>query len=89
MQQQLAVASGHWPLFRFDPRRLEQGQNPLQLDSKKPSLPYRMFAETEMRFGILTRSQPDTANELLERAQRQVDERFAHYEQLAALDYSK
>jgi pyruvate-ferredoxin/flavodoxin oxidoreductase len=88
-QQQLAVASGHWPLFRFDPRRLDQGQNPLQLDSKKPSLPYRKFAETEMRFGILTRSQPDTANELLERAQRQVDERFAHYEQLAALDYSK
>jgi pyruvate-ferredoxin/flavodoxin oxidoreductase len=87
-QQQLAVASGHWPLFRYDPRRLEQGQNPLQLDSKKPSIPFRDFAETEMRFGILTRAAPDMANELLDRAQREVDERFAHYEQLAALDFS-
>ena len=42
-----------------------------------------------MRFGILTRSDPDTANELLDLAQRDVDERFAHYEQLASLDYSQ
>jgi pyruvate-ferredoxin/flavodoxin oxidoreductase len=88
-QQQLAVASGHWPLFRFDPGRLEKGKNPLQLDSKKPSIPFRDFAETEMRFGILTRSDPDTANELLDLAQRDVDERFARYEQLASLDYSQ
>ncbi|MGI9341844.1 MAG: pyruvate:ferredoxin (flavodoxin) oxidoreductase [Gammaproteobacteria bacterium] len=88
VQQQLAVASGHWPLFRYDPRRHEQGQNPLQLDSKKPSIPFRKFAETELRFGILTRSAPDTADTLLERAQREVDERFAHYQQLASMDYS-
>ena len=88
VQQQLAVASGHWPLFRFDPRLLADGKNPLQLDSKKPSIPYRKFAETELRFGILTRSAPDTADALLERAQREVDERYAHYEQLAGLDYS-
>jgi pyruvate-ferredoxin/flavodoxin oxidoreductase len=87
-QQKLAVASGHWPLFRFDPRRAAQGLNPLQLDSKKPSVPYREFAESELRFGILTRTKPEVADELLARAQEDVDERFHHYEQLAALDYS-
>ena len=87
-QQKLAVASGHWPLFRFDPRRVAKGQNPLQLDSKKPSIPYRDFAETEMRFGILTRTSPESADTLLQQAQRDVDKRFHHYEQLAALDYS-
>jgi len=88
VQQELAVASGHWPLFRYDPRLPNEGKNPLQLDSKKPSIPFRKFAETELRFGILTRSAPETADVLLERAQREVDERFAHYEQLAGLDFS-
>jgi pyruvate-ferredoxin/flavodoxin oxidoreductase len=87
-QQKLAVASGHWPLFRFDPRRAEAGKNPLQLDSKKPSIPYKEFAKTELRFGILTRTHSDVAAEMLEKAQQDVDERFHHYEQLAALDYS-
>jgi len=87
-QQELAVASGHWPLFRFDPRRAAEGKNPLQLDSKKPSIPYKEFAKTELRFGILTRTRSDVAAEMLEKAQQDVDERFHHYEQLAALDYS-
>jgi pyruvate-ferredoxin/flavodoxin oxidoreductase len=82
------VASGHWPLFRYDPRRAEAAQNPLQLDSKKPSIPYREFAETEMRFGILGRLDPAAADAMLEKAQKDVDERYHHYEQLAALDYS-
>jgi pyruvate-ferredoxin/flavodoxin oxidoreductase len=87
-QQELAVASGHWPLFRYDPRRADEGKNPLQLDSKKPSIPYKEFAKTELRFGILTRTRSDVAAEMLEKAQQDVDERFHHYEQLASLDYS-
>jgi pyruvate-ferredoxin/flavodoxin oxidoreductase len=87
-QQELAVASGHWPLFRFDPRRADDGKNPLQLDSKKPSIPYRDFAATEMRFGVITRLQGEVAEALMARAQRDVDERYHHYEQLASLDYS-
>jgi pyruvate-ferredoxin/flavodoxin oxidoreductase len=87
-QQELAVASGHWPLFRFDPRRAADGKNPLQLDSKKPSIPYKEFAKTELRFGILTRTRSDVAEAMLEKAQQDVDERFHHYEQLAGLDYS-
>ena len=87
-QQELAVASGHWPLFRFDPRRAADGKNPLQLDSKKPSIPYKEFARTELRFSILTRTHSAAAEALLESAQRDVDKRFHHYEQLASIDYS-
>ncbi len=85
-QQELAVASGHWPLFRYDPRRADAGKNPLLLDSKKPSIPYRDFALSEMRFGILERTDKAAADELLARAQKDVDERYHHYEQLAALE---
>lgn len=88
-QQELAVASGHWPLFRFDPRRASAGRNPLILDSKKPSIPYRDFAMTEMRFGILERTDKAAADALLTRAQRDVDERYRHYEQLAALEVNE
>lgn len=87
-QQELAVASGHWPLFRYDPRLAAAEKNPLRLDSKKPSIPYSEFAKTELRFAILARTQSDIAAELLKKAQQDVDERFHHYEQLAALDYS-
>ncbi|HHQ14639.1 MAG TPA: pyruvate:ferredoxin (flavodoxin) oxidoreductase, partial [Chromatiales bacterium] len=87
-QQHLAVECGHWPLFRYDPRRVEEGKNPLQLDSKKPSIPFREFAETEMRFAILGRTHPEIAAELYDKAQQDIDERYHHYEQLAAIDYS-
>ena len=87
-QQNLAVASGHWPLFRYDPRRAAEGKNPLQLDSKKPSIPFKEFAETEMRFALLARTHPDIAEELFDKAQQEVDERYHHYEQLAALEYT-
>ncbi len=86
-QQELAVNSGHWPLLRYDPRRTAVGQNPLQLDSKKPSIRFEDFAKTEMRFNVLTKTHPDRAKELLKRAQEGIDERIHHYQQLAGLDY--
>ena len=60
-QQELAVNSGHFNLLRFDPRRADKNQNPLQLDSKKPSIPFTDFAKTETRFSQLTRNNPDAA----------------------------
>ena len=81
-QQQLAVDSGHWPLFRFDPRLAEQGKNPMQMDSKRPSIPYQDFASTETRFREVLRSKDSTAK--LASIQKQVDDRYAHYEQLAS-----
>lgn len=87
-QQQLAVDSGHWPLFRFDPRHAETGKNPLHLDSKPPSIPYREFALSEARFAMLTRSHPEAAEELLAAAQEEVSERYHRYEQFAELAWA-
>ena len=87
-QQNLAVDSGHWLLFRFDPRRAEVGNNPLKLDSKPPSLPYRQFVESETRFGMLWYSEPGRAEALLKEAEEEVRERYHRYQQLAGLDWS-
>jgi pyruvate-ferredoxin/flavodoxin oxidoreductase len=87
-QQKLAVESGHWPLYRYDPRRAEQGLNPLQLDSKAPKIPYEQYAYNETRFKMLTQSKPEAAAQLLELAQGDVLRRWRLYKQLAAMDYS-
>ncbi|ATX79978.1 pyruvate-ferredoxin/flavodoxin oxidoreductase [Mariprofundus aestuarium] len=86
-QQELVVNSGHMNLLRFDPRRIAEGKNPLQLDSKRPSIPYKEFAQTEARFSMLWRTHPEAAEALMQRAQEGVMERFHHYEQLASLSY--
>ena len=87
-QQQLAVDSGAWVLYRYDPRRAEQGLNPLQLDSKAPKIPLVDYAYNETRFKMLTQSDPEAAARLLELAQQDVRKRWRMYEQMAALDYS-
>jgi pyruvate-ferredoxin/flavodoxin oxidoreductase len=86
--QRLAVDSGHWPLFRYDPRRAAQGENPLKLDSKPPFIPYAQFARTEARFSMLARANPEASRAFLQQAQREVDERYHRYEQLAGLSWS-
>ena len=88
-QQELALKSGHWHLFRYDPRRLEDGKNPLQLDSKAPSIPYVDFASTEMRFNMLQRSHPDSARAFIQQAQQEAVERYHHYRQLAEISYTE
>ena len=88
-QQDLAVRSGHWPLLRFDPRKAAEGKNPLHLDSKPPSVPYRDFAMSETRFSMLTRSHPEDAERFLAQAQKEVLERYHHYAQLAELTYDE
>nr|VFK80014.1 MAG: pyruvate-ferredoxin/flavodoxin oxidoreductase [Candidatus Kentron sp. SD] len=84
-QQNLAVNSGHWPLFRYDPRRAEQGENPLHMDSSKPSIPYRDFAASETRFNILAHTSPDDAERYMNEAQRIISSRYRWYSQLAHL----
>ena len=86
-QQRLAVDSGHWPLFRYNPENAEQGINPLKLDSKPPSILYREFIETEIRFNMLWRTHPETAEQLLEQSQQDVLRRYHYYEQLANLPW--
>ncbi len=82
-QQELAVKSGHWPLFRFDPRLAETGGNPFKLDSAAPSQPIKAFMESETRFAMLQRSHPEAALHFLEQAQQEAERRFKSYQALA------
>jgi len=81
--QQLAVETGLWPLYRFDPRRKAEGLNPFQLDSK-PSKPVSEFMATETRFKFVKQQNPEHYEELVKMAQAQVDERWDYYTKLAA-----
>ncbi|MES9882185.1 MAG: pyruvate:ferredoxin (flavodoxin) oxidoreductase [Sedimenticola sp.] len=83
--QELAVNSGHFPLFRYDPRLPAKGKNPLQLDSKEPSITLKEFMKTETRFSLLYRTHPEAAEELATQAQSDVLKKVHHYKQLAAL----
>ncbi len=84
-EQKKAVASGHWPLYRFDPRLKEEGRNPLQLDSKPPAIAFEEYAYGEDRYRSLKQSKPDVAAELMKLANRDAVERYALMEQLAKL----
>jgi len=84
-QQDLAVKSGHWPLFRYDPREREAGRNPLRLDSPAPSIPYRDFASTEARFTMLARSHPEAAANFVRQAEAAARLRYAEYKELSEL----
>ncbi len=82
-QQKAAVDSGRWLLYRFDPRRAERGENPLQIDGHGPRRPLAEAMATENRFRMLTYSQPERARALAREAQREVDRRWAAYRALA------
>ncbi len=86
-QQKAAVKSGHWLLYRHDPRLLDQGKNPLTLDSKPPSIPIKDYAYSETRYKMLTLSQPEEARRLLKLAQKDIRARYQFYKQLASFDY--
>jgi len=88
-QQHLAVDSGHWPLFRYNPENAKKGINPLHLDSKPPSIPYRDFIDTEIRFNMLWRTHPEVAEDLLKQSQQDVLHRYHFYEQLANLSWDE
>ena len=88
-QQKLAVDSGMWPLYRFDPRRIEAGQPPLQLDAAAPKIRVEQYMKNENRFRILERLGTDRARGLAAAAQRDAERRFQHYQQLAGLTVGK
>jgi pyruvate-ferredoxin/flavodoxin oxidoreductase len=83
--QKEAAASGFWPLFRYDPRLGREGRLPFQLDSRKPKIPFKDFALKEARFVMLARSNPESAQVLMEQAQQDVDEQWHLYEQMAGI----
>ncbi|MDD5242025.1 MAG: pyruvate:ferredoxin (flavodoxin) oxidoreductase [Sulfuricella sp.] len=82
-QQELAVSTGHWPLYTYDPRREQEGKNPLSLDSKKPSVSYREFVKNEPRFRGLMKELDADGSEVLTFYENELQKRFAFYEQMA------
>ncbi|HOZ20147.1 MAG TPA: pyruvate:ferredoxin (flavodoxin) oxidoreductase [bacterium] len=86
-EQKAAVESGHYPLFRFNPDLAAQGQNPLKLDSKAPSITFEDFAYRETRFKMLTKSHPERARQLLADATKSTRDRWHLYENWAAMEY--
>ncbi len=84
-QQRLAVESGIWPLYRFDPRRAAAGQPPLHLDSDEPRLPVSEYMRHEARFRIVQRLDPARYRALLEAAQQDAERRISLYRQLAGI----
>jgi pyruvate-ferredoxin/flavodoxin oxidoreductase len=82
-QQKLAVDSGYWPLFRYNPALAAEGKNPMKLDSKAPKLPLHEFTRNETRFSILHKQPPQNAQHLLDLAQHDVAVRWNIYQHLA------
>jgi pyruvate-ferredoxin/flavodoxin oxidoreductase len=82
--QKAAVNSAQWLLYRYDPRRADTGENPLQLDSRAPKQKVEEFMLMENRFKMLTKSDPARAKDLFRQAQRDAEKRFSFYEYMAA-----
>jgi pyruvate-ferredoxin/flavodoxin oxidoreductase len=85
-QQKLAVESGQWLLYRFDPRRAERGENPLQLDSAAAKTKVQDYLVSENRFKMLTKSKPEDAKRFFAQAQVDADRRWKNYQFMAGRD---
>jgi pyruvate-ferredoxin/flavodoxin oxidoreductase len=88
-QQKLAVDSGYWPLYRYDPNLSEQNKNPFQLDSYDPKIPLEAYIYTEGRYRMLQQSDPEVAKFLLTQAQKSVNHRWQQYKQMAAMKFDE
>ena len=82
-QQALAVASGHWPLIRFNPALRQTDKNPFVLDSPRPTVDLKTYAYNELRYTMLRRSNPEHADQMFAMAQQAVNQKWAVYEQMA------
>ena len=86
-QQKLAVESGVWPLYRYNPTLIAQGKNPLTIDSKEPTIPVSQYAYNESRYRMLLQSNEQRAEELMKLAQKDARSRWEFYRQMAAMHY--
>ena len=85
VQQKLAVSSGVWPLYRFDPRRLVKGEAPLRLDYGPPSVNVADYMRNESRFRVVERADPERYKAFLAESQAAAERRYAVYSQLAGI----
>ena len=86
-QQRLAVQSGIWPLFRYNPALIDEGKNPLSIDSKDPTVPVEQYAYNETRYRMLLQSDEAHAEELMRAAREDVSKRWDLYRQMASIEY--
>jgi pyruvate-ferredoxin/flavodoxin oxidoreductase len=89
INQKNAVESGHWPLYRYNPVLATEGKNPLQLDSKDPTLPLKDYALAENRYRILAKENPEASERLLQTAQKNATAKYEMLKYMAALGASK
>jgi pyruvate-ferredoxin/flavodoxin oxidoreductase len=82
-QQDLAVASGYWPLVRYNPELRKTEHNPFVLDSPRPRIPLKEYAYNELRYKMLTKTNPQEAERLMTLAQQAVYQRWDTYEDMA------
>ncbi len=85
-QQDKAVASGYWPLLRFDPAMRDIGEAPFRLDSPRPTIPFKDYAYNELRYRALSASRPQEAQALLAQAQGDILEKYRAYEKYAQME---
>jgi len=85
-QQDLAVASGHWPLFRYNPAMRQVGENPFRLDSPRPTVSLKDYAYNELRYRALALTRPAEAEDLLRQAQAAAEDRYLQYEEFASIE---
>jgi pyruvate-ferredoxin/flavodoxin oxidoreductase len=83
VQQERAVDSGYWPLFRYDPRRAAAGESPLKMDSAAPKIDLSAFADGETRFKQIAISNPEGYKKMMDQAQSDLRHKYALYEQLS------
>ncbi len=84
-QQSRAVHSGYWPLIRFNPEIRQSGEHPFVLDSPRPTMKLKDYAENELRYRMLYRTNPKSADQLMQMAQAAVDRKWKLYEEMAAM----
>ncbi len=84
-QEKLAVQSGHWPLYRYNPALLDEGKDPFSLDSKAPSIPLEQYAYNETRYRMLLQSNEERAKDLMKQAQQDVQDRWHQYQHMSEI----
>lgn len=82
-EMKMAVESGYWPLYRYNPDQIIEGKNPFALDSKEPTANFRDFILGEVRYASLKKLFPDNAEELYTRAEQEAKARYEKYKRLA------
>jgi pyruvate-ferredoxin/flavodoxin oxidoreductase len=86
-QQKLAVQSGAWPVYRYNPNLVHEGKNPLTIENKEPTIPISQYAYNETRYKMLTQMDESRAEELMREAQQDAKARWTLYQQMAAIHY--